>query len=164
MEAPTKGYFRLFPGNTVRLRYGFVIKCIGCDKDAGGKITAVHCEYMPDSKSGTPGSDAYKVKGNIHWVSAAHAYAAEVRLYDRLFAVAEPGADGGDFIRDLNSASRVVIQAQLEPALKNAAAEERFQFERHGYFVADCIDSKSGTPVFNRTVTLKESWHATTKK
>ncbi|TBR09909.1 MAG: glutamine--tRNA ligase/YqeY domain fusion protein [Rugosibacter sp.] len=164
METPTKGYFRLFPGNTVRLRYGFVIKCIGCDKDAGGKITAVHCEYMPDSKSGTPGSDAYKVKGNIHWVSAAHAYAAEVRLYDRLFAVAEPGADGGDFIRDLNSASRVVIQAQLEPALKNAAAEERFQFERHGYFVADCIDSKSGTPVFNRTVTLKESWHATTKK
>jgi hypothetical protein len=87
METPTKGYFRLFPGNTVRLRYGFVVKCIGCDKDAAGNITAVHCEYMPDSKSGTPGQDSYKVKGNIHWVSAAHAYAAEVRLYDRLFSV-----------------------------------------------------------------------------
>ncbi|HEY8856962.1 MAG TPA: glutamine--tRNA ligase/YqeY domain fusion protein [Rugosibacter sp.] len=164
MEIPSKGYFRLFPGNTVRLRYGFVIKCIGCDKDASGKITAVHCEYMSDSKSGTPGSDTYKVKGNLHWVSAQHAYTAEVRLYDRLFVAAEPGAGDKDFISDLNPASRVVIQAQLEPALKNATAEERFQFERHGYFVADRIDSKSGTPVFNRTVTLKESWHGTSKK
>ncbi|TRZ95998.1 MAG: glutamine--tRNA ligase/YqeY domain fusion protein [Rhodocyclaceae bacterium] len=157
MEVPAKGYFRLFPGNTVRLRYGFVVKCIGCEKDATGNITTVHCEYMPDSKSGTPGSDNYKVKGNIHWVSAKHAYAAEVRLYDRLFAVEEPGAGGRDFIADLNPDSKRVVTAQLEASLKQATAEDRFQFERHGYFVTDRIDSKAGTPVFNRTVTLKDS-------
>jgi glutaminyl-tRNA synthetase len=158
MEVPSKGYFRLFPGNTVRLRYGFVVKCIGADKDAAGKITAVHCEYMADSKSGTPGSDNYKVKGNIHWVSARHAYAAEVRLYDRLFAVEAPGEGGRDFIADLNPGSKLVITAQLESALKEAAAEDRFQFERHGYFVADRIDSRPDAPVFNRAVTLKDSW------
>jgi len=158
MEVPSKGYFRLFPGNSVRLRYGFVVKCTGCDKDADGHITAVHCDYLPDSKSGTPGADAYKVKGNIHWVSAKHAYAAEVRLYDRLFATEAPGAGGRDFIADLNPNALVVVRAQLEAALKNAAAEERFQFERHGYFVADRVDSKPGTPVFNRAVTLKDSW------
>jgi glutaminyl-tRNA synthetase len=158
MEAPSKGYFRLFPGNTVRLRYGFVVKCTRCDKDAAGNITAVHCEYMPDSKSGTPGSDNYKVKGNIHWVSARHAYAAEVRLYDRLFAVEAPGEGGRDFIADLNPNSKRIIGAQLEAALKDAAAEERFQFERHGYFVADRVDSKPGAPIFNRAVTLKDSW------
>jgi glutaminyl-tRNA synthetase len=158
MEVPSKGYFRLSPGNTVRLRYGFVVKCIGCDKDAAGKVTAVHCEYMADSKSGTPGSDNYKVKGNIHWVSARHAYAAEVRLYDRLFAVEAPGEDGRDFIADLNPGSKLVITAQLEAVLKDAAVEDRFQFERHGYFVADRIDSRPGAPVFNRAVTLKDSW------
>ena len=158
MEVPSKGYFRLFPGNMVRLRYGFVVKCLGADHDAAGNISAVHCEYMPDSKSGTPGSDTYKVKGNIHWVSARHAYAAEVRLYDRLFAVEAPGEGGRDFIADLNPNSKLVITAQLEAALKDAAAEDRFQFERHGYFVADRIDSKPGAPVFNRTVTLKDSW------
>ena len=158
MEVPSKGYFRLFPGNTVRLRYGFVVKCTACDKDADGRITAVHCDYMPDSKSGTPGSDNYKVKGNIHWVSAKHAYAAEVRLYDRLFAAEAPGADGSDFIADLNPNSKIVITAQLEAALQDAAAEDRFQFERHGYFVADRIDSEAGAPVFNRAVTLKDSW------
>ncbi len=158
MEMPSKGYFRLFPGNTVRLRYGFVVKCSGCDKDANGNITAVHCEYMADSKSGTPGSDNYKVKGNIHWVSAPHSYAAEVRLYDRLFAAEAPGEGGRDFIADLNRDSKRVIRAQLEAALKDAAAEERFQFERHGYFVADRVDSNPGAPVFNRAVTLKDSW------
>jgi glutaminyl-tRNA synthetase len=158
MEVPSKGYFRLFPGNTVRLRYGFVVKCIGCDKDAEGKVIAVHCQYQADSKSGTPGSDNYKVKGNIHWVSAKHAYAAEVRLYDRLFAVEAPGEGGVDFIADLNPNSKVVVTAQLEAALKDAAAEDRFQFERHGYFVADRIDSRPGLPVFNRAVTLKDSW------
>jgi glutaminyl-tRNA synthetase len=160
METPPKGYFRLFPGNSVRLRYGYVIKCTGCDKDASGNIVAVHCEYMPDSKSGTPGADNYKVKGNIHWVSARHAYAAEVRLYDRLFAVPAPGAGERDFLDDINPKSMEVITAQLEPALKDANAEERFQFERHGYFVADRVDSKPGAPVFNRTVTLKDSWSA----
>ncbi|MBI5790907.1 MAG: glutamine--tRNA ligase/YqeY domain fusion protein [Rhodocyclales bacterium] len=158
MEAPSKGYFRLFPGNKVRLRYGFVVECTGCDKDDAGNITAVHCNYFADSKSGTPGSDSYKVKGNIHWVSAKHAYAAEVRLYDRLFAVEAPGSGDRDFIADLNPASKRVIAAQLEAALKDAVAEERFQFERHGYFVADRVDSKPGAPVFNRAVTLKDSW------
>ncbi|MDP1605912.1 MAG: glutamine--tRNA ligase/YqeY domain fusion protein [Rhodocyclaceae bacterium] len=157
-EMPPKGYFRLFPGNKVRLRYGFVIECTGCDKDADGNVVAVHCNYCADSKSGTPGADSYKVKGNIHWLSARHAYTAEVRLYDRLFAVPAPGAGGRDFINDLNQNSKLVITAQLEPALKDAQAEERCQFERHGYFVADRVDSRPGAPVFNRAVTLKDSW------
>jgi glutaminyl-tRNA synthetase len=166
METPVKGYHRLYPGNMARLRYGFVVKCTGCEKDADGKITAVLCEYMPDSKSGTPGADNYKVKGNLHWVAVAHAYAAEVRLYDRLFACAYPGnrREGDpegverDFLDDINPASLTVITAQLEPALRAARAESRFQFERHGYFVADRIDSREGAPVFNRTVTLRDTW------
>ncbi|MBK9593875.1 MAG: glutamine--tRNA ligase/YqeY domain fusion protein [Rhodocyclales bacterium] len=157
-EIPPKGYFRLFPGNSVRLRYGFVVKCTGCEKDPAGHVTAVHCEYFPDSKSGTPGADAYKVKGNIHWVSAKHAYRAEVRLYDRLFKAPNPGAGGRDYLEDLNPDSKTLITACLEPALKEARPEARFQFERHGYFVADRVDSKTGAPVFNRTVTLKDSW------
>jgi glutaminyl-tRNA synthetase len=157
MDVPTKGYFRLFPGNQVRLRYGFVLKCIGADKDAGGNVTTVHCEMFPDSKSGTPGADTYKVKGNIHWLSARHAYKADVRLYDRLFAVPHPGTER-DFLEDLNPGSKKLIHAYCEPALKDATAEERFQFERHGYFCADRSDSKPGTPVFNRSVTLRDSW------
>ena len=171
MEVPSKGYRRLFPGNMARLRHGYVVKCTGCDKDAAGNVIAVHCEYLPDTKSGTPGSDSVKVKGNLHWVSAAHAYAAEVRLYDRLFAYPAPGArrEGDaegvtrDFLDDLNPSSIKLITAQLEPALKAAQPEQRFQFERHGYFVADRIDSTSGAPVFNRTVTLKDSWSAQAK-
>jgi glutaminyl-tRNA synthetase len=158
VENPPKGYFRLFPGNKVRLRYGFVIECTGCDKDAAGNVTAVHCNYYADSKSGTPGADNYKVKGNIHWVSAKHSYGCEVRLYDRLFSVPNPGAGDRDFLLDINPNAKQVISAQLEPALKEAAAEDRFQFERHGYFVADRVDSKPGAPVFNRAVTLKDSW------
>ncbi|MCC7547156.1 MAG: glutamine--tRNA ligase/YqeY domain fusion protein [Burkholderiales bacterium] len=157
-ENPPKGYFRLFPGNQVRLRFGFVVKCVGADKDAGGNVTAVHCEYFPDSRSGTPGADNYKVKGNIHWVSAAHACRTEVRLYDRLFKVPHPGAGGRDFLDDMNPDARRVIHAYLEPALEGAQAEERFQFERHGYFVADRVDSRPGAPVFNRAVTLRDSW------
>ena len=157
MESPAKGYFRLFPGNSVRLRYGYVVTCKGCEKDANGKVTAVHCEYDPGTKSGTAGADKIKVKGNIHWVSAAHAYAAEVRLYDRLFKVPNPGTDR-DFLEDLNPHSKKSIIAQLEPALREAHAEERFQFERHGYFVADLRDSQPGSPVFNRAVTLRDSW------
>ncbi|NWG39579.1 MAG: glutamine--tRNA ligase/YqeY domain fusion protein [Hydrogenophilaceae bacterium] len=156
-ESPPKGYFRLFPGNRVRLRYGYVVECTGCDKDAAGNITAVHCTYLPDTKSGTPGADSVKVKGNIHWVSAPHACQAEVRLYDRLFAMPHPGRDR-DYIEDINPDSKTIITAQLEPSLKHAVAEERFQFERHGYFVADLKDSKPGAPIFNRTVTLKDSW------
>jgi glutaminyl-tRNA synthetase len=153
-EVPAKGYFRLFPGNKVRLRYGFVLECIGYD----AATDTVRCRYFEDSKSGTPGADTYKVKGNIHWLSAKHSHAAEVRLYDRLFKVPHPGAGDTDFLKDINPDSKQVITAQLEPALGEAKAEERFQFERHGYFVADRVDSKPGTPVFNRTVTLRDSW------
>jgi glutaminyl-tRNA synthetase len=157
MKTPSKGYFRLFPGNQVRLRFGFVVKCTGADKDAAGNITAVHCEVMPDSKSGTPGADTYKVKGNIHWVSARHAYKADVRLYDRLFAVPHPGSER-DFLQDMNPGSKKLVHAYCEPALKDAKPEERFQFERHGYFCADRGESSAGAPVFNRTVTLRDSW------
>ena len=166
MEVPSKGYRRLFPGNMARLRYGYVVECTGCDKDENGKVVAVHCNYLPETKSGTPGADSVKVKGNLHWVSVAQAYAAEIRLYDRLFKVPAPGArregDAPDlernFLDDLNLESRQSITAQLEASLKDAKPEERFQFERHGYFVADRVDSKPGTPVFNRAVTLKDSW------
>jgi glutaminyl-tRNA synthetase len=158
MEVPSKGYFRLTPEGMVRLRYGYVVKCTGCEKDANGNVTVVHCEYLPDTKSGTPGSDSVKVKGNIHWVSAQHAYECEVRLYDRLFKEAHPGEGDRDFLTDINPNSVTVITAQLEPSLKDAKAEDSFQFERHGYFVADKKDSAAGKPVFNRTVTLKDAW------
>ena len=158
MEEPSKGFFRLVPDGLVRLRYGYVVKCTGCEKDATGKVTVVHCEYLPDTKSGTPGSDSVKVKGNIHWVSAQHAYECEVRLYDRLFKEAHPGEGDRDFLNDINPNSVTVITAQLEPSLKDAKAEDNFQFERHGYFVADKKDSVAGKPVFNRTVTLRDAW------
>ena len=157
MDVPSKGYFRLFPGNQVRLRYGFVLKCVGADRDTNGNVTAVHCEMFPDSKSGTPGADNYKVKGNIHWLSARHAYKADVRLYDRLFAVPHPGSER-DFLQDMNPGSKKLVHAYCEPALQDAKPEERFQFERHGYFCADRSESKAGAPVFNRTVTLRDSW------
>ena len=172
MEVPSKGYHRLYPGNLVRLRYGFVIKCIGCDKDAAGRVVAVHAELQPDSKSGTPGADAYKVKGNMHWLSARHACAAEIRLYDRLFAWPHPGArrEGDadtverDYLDDLNPDSKRVLQVWLEPSLQAASAEESFQFERHGYFVADRHDTRPDQPVFNRSVTLKDSWGSAQRK
>ena len=140
-EKPEKGYFRLFPGNEVRLRFGYVVKCIGM------KDGAVHCTYHPDSRSGTSGADKYKVKGNIHWVSAKHAHAAQVRLYDRLFKAPQPGED---LVADLNPVSCKTITAQLEPALSKDLSGP-VQFERHGYFIAD----RGG---FNRTVTLRDSW------
>ena len=140
--APPKGYFRLFPGSEVRLRFGYVIKCIGMDKGV------VRCTYHEDSKSGTPGADKYKVKGNIHWVSAKHAFASPVHLYDRLFKAPNPQGN-----EDLNPDSRKTVTAQLEPSLKDAKAGESFQFERHGYFIRD----REG---FNRSVTLRDSWGA----
>src|SRR5450830_1047292 len=158
METPSKGFFRLVPDGLVRLRYGYVVKCTGFEKDAAGNVTVVHCDYLPDTKSGTAGSDSIKVKGNIHWVSVAHAYAAEVRLYDRLFKEAHPGAGDRDYLNDINPNSVQVISAQLESSLKDANPEDRFQFERHGYFVADRKDSVAGKPVFNRTVTLRDAW------
>lgn len=158
MEVPSKGYFRLFPGNKVRLRYGFVIECTGCDKDANGNVIAVHCNYFADSKSGTEGSANYKVKGNVHWVSAAHAIEAEVRLYDRLFTDDHPDAGGKDFKQALNADSKTVVTSFCESGAELAQPDEKFQFERHGYFVADRVDSKAGKPVFNRITTLKDSW------
>jgi glutaminyl-tRNA synthetase len=145
-ENPEKGYFRLYPGNDVRLRFGYVVKCTGM------KDGAVHCTYYEDSKSGTPGADNYKVKGNIHWVSTKSALAAKVHLYDRLFHVAAPGTMR-DFQLDLNPQSKKTITAQLESSLRYAKAGESFQFERHGYFVKDPKDGG-----FNRTVTLRDSW------
>jgi glutaminyl-tRNA synthetase len=153
-ETPEKGYFRLFPGNKVRLRYGYIVECTGYDKASG----SVRCRYDPDTKSGTPGSEKVKVKGNIHWVSARRACAAEVRLYDRLFRVPHPGAGDRDFRLDINPDARKTVTAQLEPALRDAQPGDRFQFERHGYFVTDLKDSKPGAPVFNRAVTLRDSW------
>jgi glutaminyl-tRNA synthetase len=158
MEVPVKGYHRLSPGSMARLRYAYVVKCTGCEKDADGKISTVFCEYLPETRSGTSGADSVKVKGNLHWVSVATACSAEVRLFDRLFSQAQPGSGGRDFLADINPDSARSITAQLEPALALAKPEERFQFERHGYFVADRIDSKDGAPVFNRTVTLKDAW------
>src|SRR5499427_5765764 len=154
-EAPPKGYFRLYPGNKVRLRYGYVIECTGHDKATG----TVRCTYGPATRSGTPGAEKVKVKGNIHWLSAKHAHRAEVRLYDRLFRVPHPGAGDSDFLKDLNPDSRKVVAAQLEPSLREAKSEERFQFERHGYFVADRQDPS----VFNRAVSLRDSWGAAHK-
>ncbi|MEA5098375.1 MAG: glutamate--tRNA ligase family protein, partial [Burkholderiaceae bacterium] len=158
MESPVKGYFRLFPGNRVRLRYGYVIECTGVDKDANGNVIAVHANYFADSRSGTEGSANYKVKGNIHWVSAAHAVQAEVRLYDRLFSDPHPDAGGKDFRTAINPHSKEIVSAYLEPGLGQAMPEDRFQFERQGYFVADRVESKPGKPVFNRIVTLRDSW------
>ena len=118
----------------------------------------MHCTYLPDSRSGSPGADQYKVKGNVHWVAVQDAVSVEVRLYDRLFRVPNPGAGDSDFLQDLNPDSKRVIQAQLEPSLRQAAPGETVQFERHGYFVADRVDTQTGAPVFNRTVTLRDSW------
>jgi glutaminyl-tRNA synthetase len=145
-EKPEKGYFRLFPGNEVRLRFGYVVKCIGM------KDGVVHCTHHPDSRSGSAGADKYKVKGNIHWVSAKHAFAAKVSLYDRLFKVPEPGKER-DFLEDINPDSRKLVDAQVEPSLKDTRSRQAYQFERHGYFIAD-YDGLS----FNRTVTLRDSW------
>jgi glutaminyl-tRNA synthetase len=157
-EVPPKGFVRLFPGNKVRLKYGLVVECTGCDKDAAGAVTAVHARVVPDTKSGTPGADAVKVKGTITWVGQADAVAAPVVLYDRLFTEAQPDADGRDFRDVVNPKSKVVVQAWLEPTLADVAAESRFQFERHGYFVADREAHRSGAPLFNRITALKDGW------
>jgi len=156
-DAPPKGYFRLFPGNEVRLRYAFLVKCVSVEQDAAGRITTVHCTYDAGTKSGTPGAEMRKVKGNIHWLSAQHAVSGEVRLYDRLFRAEQPGAER-NFLEDINPDSVRSVTAWLEPALTAARPEDRFQFERHGYFVADLKHSKPGAPVFNRAVTLRDSW------
>ena len=155
-EVPPPKFFRLRPGGEVRLKYAYIIKCEEVIKDSAGNITELRCTADLDSKTG--GATAgRKVKGTIHWVSAAHAVDAEVRLYDRLFSEAEPEKDGRDYKTVLNPHSLEVITAKLEPSLKTAKAEERYQFERTGYFTLD-KDTAPGKPVFNRTITLKDTW------
>ncbi len=158
MEVPSKGYFRLFAGNQVRLKYGYVVRCTGFALDESGRVTEVHCDYLPETKSGTAGADSVKVKGNIHWLSAAHAFESEVRLYDRLFRVAHPGKATGNFLDDLNPDSRAVIRAFLEPSLREAGTQGHFQFERHGYFVRAPGAQSAHNTGLNRTTTLRDSW------
>ncbi|MBT9463162.1 glutamine--tRNA ligase/YqeY domain fusion protein [Hydrogenophaga sp.] len=157
-EVPPKGYKRLFPGNVVRLKGGYVIECTGCEKDASGTVTAVHAKVIPGTKSGTPGADSVKAKAAITWVSVADGVPAEVRLYDRLFSDPQPDAGGKDFIEALNPNSLKVVTAYVEPSLAAAKPDEKFQFERFGYFVADRVDHAPGKPVFNRVTGLKDSW------
>jgi glutaminyl-tRNA synthetase len=158
METPSKGYFRLSPGAEVRLRYAYVVRCTDAVKNNRGDVVEIHCTYDPDSKSGTAGADKRKIKGNIHWLSATHAQQAEVRLYDRLFAHAHPDAGSQDYKSFLNPHSKRATTAYVEPSLIQAEPEDRFQFERNGYFIADRVDTKPEKPVFNRAVTLRDSW------
>ena len=157
-ELPPKGFFRLFPGNKVRLKYGVVIECTGCEKDASGAVTAVTATVIPDTKSGTPGADAVKVKGTITWLGVHDALPAEFRLYDRLFTEAQPDAGGRDFKSCLNPDSKKVVHGFIEPSLAHAQPDAKVQFERHGYFVADRVDHLPAQPVLNRIAGLKDSW------
>jgi len=165
MEVPPKKFFRMTPGQEVRLRYAYIIKCEKAVHDAAGNITEVHCSYDPATRGGTA-QDGRKIKGTIHWVSARHAFSARVRLYDALFTKRDPEdvEEGRDYKENINPASLEVFNASLEPGLKNATAGSRFQFERIGYFFTDPKDSRPGTPVFNRTVTLRDSWAKMGKK
>lgn len=160
MENPPKKFFRLAPGREVRLRYGYLITCTDVIKDSSGNVVELHCTYDPATRGGnTP--DGRKVQGTIHWVSAARALDCEVRLYDRLFSVPDPDAvpEGQEFTSVLNPDSLVTVrQAKIEPSVANDPAGSRYQFERTGYFMSDPGDSKSGALVYNRTVTLRDSW------
>jgi len=158
MEDPPKKFYRLSPGVEVRLRYAYFIKCTDVVKDENGEITELRCTYDPATRGGDA-PDGRKVKATIHWVSAKHAITAEVRLYDRLFTDPEPGSGGGDYKDYLNPHSLSVLKdCRLEPGLAGAEPGVNYQFERLGYFTPDYIDSKKGSPVFNRTVTLKDTW------
>lgn len=157
-ETPPKGFFRLFPGNKVRLKYGLVVECTGCAKNEAGEVTEVFATIVPDTRSGTPGADRVKVKGTITWVGVHDAVPAELRLYDRLFTEPQPDAGGRDFKASLNPASKRVVTGYLEPSLAAVAPDVRVQFERHGYFVTDCVDHTAAKPVFNRITGLKDTW------
>jgi glutaminyl-tRNA synthetase len=158
MEDPPKKYYRLAPGTEVRLRYGYFIRCVDVKKDADGNAVEVHCTYDPETRGGNA-PDGRKVQGTIHWVSIAHAVKAETRLYDHLFMKEDPNdvAEGEDWKDFMNMESLKTVDCFVEPSLANVASLEKFQFERIGYFCAD-PDSTPGKPVFNRTVTLKDSW------
>jgi glutaminyl-tRNA synthetase len=162
MEEAAKKWFRFAPGASVRLKSAYILRCDTFDKDADGKVTAIHCTYFPESKSGSDTS-GIAVKGTIHWVSAAHAATAEVRMYDRLFKVENPSSEEGNFKDYINENSLTITQAYIEPSLANATMQNRFQFLRKGYF---CLDKESTKEkiVFNRTVTLKDAWAKEVKK
>jgi glutaminyl-tRNA synthetase len=156
MENPPKKFFRLSPGSEVRLRYAYILKCEGIVRDASGEIAELRCTIDPESLTGATATR--RVKGTIHWVSGAHAKTAEVRLYDRLFTSEDPGDEGRDPLSDLNPDSlEVLTGCKVEASLAAAGSGERFQFERQGYFTVD-PDSRPDAPIFNRTVTLKDSW------
>jgi len=164
-EEPPKGYFRLSPGREVRLRYGYFVTCRSVVKNDRGEVVEVHCSYDPASRGGNS-PDGRKVKSTIHWVSAAHAIDAEVRIYENLFSKENPNevAEGQEFTANLNPNSlEVIAQAKVEPSLADAAVGGRYQFERLGYFCVDA-DSKAGKLVFNRTVALKDTWAKVEKK
>jgi len=158
-ENPPKKYYRLGPGREVRLRYSFIIKCVNMVKDKQtGEIVEVHCTYDPETRNGPP-SDGRKVEGVIHWVSANHSVPAEVRLYDRLFQIADPMAKEDDFTKYLNPRSlETLTSCRVESSLAGALPGSRFQFERLGYFYLDPKDSSPGKLVFNRIVPLRDSW------
>lgn len=159
MEDPSRKFFRLRPNGEVRLRNAFIIKCKDFIKDDEGNVIEIHCEYDPDSRSGLPGASR-KIKGTIHWVSTQHAVKTEVRLYDRLFNVANPLADKEkDFLEFLNPDSlNVVSNVMVEPAITQAVPGDYFQFERVGYFSVDEDSKESEWPILNRTVSLRDSW------
>ena len=157
-ELPPKGFFRLFPGNKVRLKYGVVIECTGCRRNDAGEVVEVLATVLPDTRSGTPGADKVKVKGTITWVGVHDAVPVELRLYDRLFTEPQPDAGGRDFKASLNPASKRVVTGYVEPSLAGLAADTRVQFERHGYFVTDRVDHRDQAPVFNRITGLKDTW------
>jgi len=155
-EVPEKGFFRLVPGGEVRLRYGYIIRCERVEKDASGRVTTIYASHDPTTRSGTPG--VRNVKGAIHWVSAVDGLPAEFRLYDRLFRVPDPDADGGDYRDHLNPDSLRVTRGWVEPTLADARPDISYQFERLGYFTADRVDSRPDRLVFNRAVGLKDGW------
>ena len=158
-EVPPKGYKRLFPGNRVRLRYGLVVECVGCEKDEAGNITAVTANVVPNTKSGTPGADAIKVKGVVTWVSSTDGLEATINLYEHLFKSEHPGSEGSELAKELNPTSVRRLRGFLEPSLRLLSPESPVQFERHGYFVADMIEHRLDAPVFNRTVVLRDTFH-----
>ncbi len=162
MEKPPKEFFRLARGREVRLRYAYIIKCVGAVKDKDGKVVELHCTYDPETRSGAAGSSR-KVKGTIHWVSACHAIKAEARLYDRLFTAENPG-DVDDFVTVLSPNSLQTVAGYVEPSLTGATPGNKYQFERLGYFCADLKDSSAQRLVFNRTVTLRDTWAKIAKK
>jgi glutaminyl-tRNA synthetase len=166
MEDPPKKFFRLAPGREVRLRYGYLITCQEVVKDAAGNVVELRCTYDPATRGGNA-PDGRRVQGTIHWVSARHALSCELRLYDRLFTVPDPDdlPEGEDFTTVLNPESLVVVRdAKIEPSVARDPVGSRYQFERTGYFISDAVDSKEGALVFNRTVTLKDSWEKTRGK